>query len=60
MKKELNAEIQALNIPVVSCSVVHCKKAPYNEYIGRPSDGTVNVIPPSNNSDKPQYEKLTL
>ena len=28
---------QALNIPVVSCSVVHCKKAPYDVYIGRPS-----------------------
>lgn len=40
MKKEQNlqtAETQALNIPVVSCSVVHCKKAPYDVYIGRPS-----------------------
>ena len=26
-----------LNIPAVSCSVVHCKKAPYDVYIGRPS-----------------------
>ena len=26
-----------LNIPVVSCSVVHCKKSPYDVYIGRPS-----------------------
>ena len=32
-----SAETQALNIPVVSCSVVHCKKAPYDVYIGRPS-----------------------
>lgn len=26
-----------LNIPAVSCSVVHCKKEPYDVYIGRPS-----------------------
>ena len=26
-----------LNITAVSCSVVHCKKAPYDVYIGRPS-----------------------
>ena len=26
-----------LNIPAVSFSVVHCKKEPYNVYIGRPS-----------------------
>jgi hypothetical protein len=26
-----------LNTPAVSCSVVHCKKAPYDVYIGRPS-----------------------
>lgn len=27
----------ALGIAHVSCSVVHCKKAPYDVYIGRPS-----------------------
>lgn len=40
MKKEQdfnNVETQALKIPVVGCSVVHCKKAPYDVYIGRPS-----------------------
>jgi hypothetical protein len=30
-------EKSALNKPAVSCSVVHCKKALYDVYIGRPS-----------------------
>lgn len=37
VEKLNTAETQALNIPVVSCSVVHCKKEPYDVYIGRPS-----------------------
>ena len=33
-----NPQKSQLNIPpAVSCSVVHCKKAPYDVYIGRPS-----------------------
>ena len=32
-----NPQKPQLNIPAVSCSVVHCKKAPYDVYIGRPS-----------------------
>jgi hypothetical protein len=31
------AEKPQLNIGAVICSVVHCKKAPYDVYIGRPS-----------------------
>jgi hypothetical protein len=34
---EISIELKKLNIPAVSCSVVHCKKAPYDVYIGRPS-----------------------
>ena len=40
MRKEKvinNTEIQALNLPVESCRVVHCKKEHYDVYIGRPS-----------------------
>ena len=29
-----NPQKSQLNIPAVSCSVVHCKKAPYDVYIG--------------------------
>ena len=32
-----NTELQQSCITDVSCSVVHCKKAPYDVYIGRPS-----------------------
>jgi hypothetical protein len=30
-------QIPQLNNPAVSCRVVHCKKAPFDVYIGRPS-----------------------
>jgi len=34
-KENLNEEQNPqLNIPAVSCSVVHCKKAPYDVYSG--------------------------
>lgn len=37
-KKENKKFFIADNVPqAVSCSVVHCKKAPYDVYIGRPS-----------------------